>query len=183
MDKNALKRLIIPYTRDGEWECDYDLRGVIRFIRQQEEDCGAIDLDPDFQRGHVWTSAQQEAWLIHILRGGKSGRRIFFNHPGWKSGYNGIMELIDGKQRIEAIRAFLNNEVTLWGYTYKELCPDATTARLVMRHCTIKINVNTLKTREEVLHWYLEMNDGGTPHTEAELQKVRDMLRAERTWN
>ncbi len=182
MSKSLAKRLVVPYTRDGAWECDYDLRGVIRFIRAQEEDHVAIDLDPDFQRGHVWTSAQQEAWLIHILRGGKNGRRIFFNHPGWQGNYKGVMQLIDGKQRIEAIRAFLNNEVTPWGYTYKELCPDLTTRRLVLSRNTIRINVNTLKTREEVLQWYLEMNDGGTPHTSEELEKVRTMLREERSW-
>lgn len=176
------KRVIVPYTRDGAWECDYDLRGVIHFIRQQEEDRIAIDLDPDFQREHVWTPFQQEAWLIHILRGGKNGRRIFFNHPGWQGSYKGVMQLIDGKQRIEAIRAFLNNEVTLWGYTYRELCPNFDAMRYLMSRNTMRLNVNTLKTREEILQWYLEMNDGGTPHTPEELEKVRLMLREERSW-
>ena len=40
-------------------------------------------------------------------------------------------------------------------------------------------HVNDLKTRAEVLKWYLEMNTGGTPHTSDEISKVRDMLAAE----
>ena len=33
---------------------------------------GTIDLDPDFQRPHVWTDAQQEAFIEHVLRGGRN---------------------------------------------------------------------------------------------------------------
>ena len=37
-------------------------------------------------------------------------------------------------------------------------------------------NVNNLKTKKEVLKWYLEMNTGGTVHTKDELNKVKGML-------
>jgi hypothetical protein len=40
-------------------------------------------------------------------------------------------------------------------------------------------HVNDLKTREEVLIWYLEMNSGGTPHTKEELDRVKRMLEKE----
>jgi hypothetical protein len=40
--------------------------------------------------------------------------------------------------------------------------------------------VNDLKTEAEVLRWYLEINAGGTPHTEEELDKVRKMLKKAR---
>ena len=35
-----------------------------------------IDLDPDFQRAHVWAEAQQIAYVEYQLRGGISGKDI-----------------------------------------------------------------------------------------------------------
>jgi len=39
--------------------------------------------------------------------------------------------------------------------------------------------MNDLKTRAEVLQWYIEFNAGGTPHTEAEINRVRELLKKE----
>jgi len=36
--------------------------------------------------------------------------------------------------------------------------------------------VNNLKTRKEVLQWYIEFNSGGTVHTDAEIQRVKKLL-------
>ena len=44
---------------------------------------------------------------------------------------------------------------------------------------TSKLNINTLPTRAAVLQWYLEMNAGGTPHADAEIERVRGLLAAE----
>ena len=43
-------------------------------------------------------------------------------------------------------------------------------------HITLKVHINNLKTKKEVLTWYLEMNTGGTVHTDDELDRVRKML-------
>lgn len=173
-----LKTIIKPYVRHGNWECDYDLHRVLPFLVDQAKYYPA-DYDPPFQRGHVWTTAQQEAWITHFFRAGESGRRIFFNMPGWQGDGSGVLLLIDGKQRLEAIRAFMNNEIKAFGKTYAELTPNKAAHRYLMSRNHIRINVNTLKTRAEVLTWYLQMNDGGTPHTFSELRKVKDMLRKE----
>ena len=173
-----LKTILTPYVRNGHWQCDYDLHRVIPFLVEQAKFCTA-DYDPPFQRGHVWTKGQQERWITHIFRGGETGRRIFLNMPGWQGDDSGVLELIDGKQRIEAIRAFMNNEIKAFGKTYAELTPNKIAHRYLMSRNHIQINVNTLRTRAEVLTWYLQMNDGGTPHTFSELLKVKDMLRKE----
>ena len=41
---------------------------------------------------------------------------------------------------------------------------------------TMRFFVNDLKTRKEVLQWYVDLNAGGTVHTEAEIDKVRKLL-------
>ena len=37
-------------------------------------------------------------------------------------------------------------------------------------------HVNDLKTKKEVLQWYIEMNTGGTPHSQEEILRVKNML-------
>lgn len=42
-----------------------------------------LDLDPDFQRGHVWSQQQQIKYVEYVLRGGNLNRHIIFNCPGF----------------------------------------------------------------------------------------------------
>ena len=36
--------------------------------------------------------------------------------------------------------------------------------------------VNNLQTKKEELQWYVDMNAGGTPHTNAEIERVKKMI-------
>ncbi len=94
-------RDIPQFTSDGNWRAEYSLANAVRTIREWMDD-SKLDIDPDFQRLHVWTESQQIAWLEFFFRGGKSGRDIYFNHPGWQRMYEGEFLLVDGKQRIQA---------------------------------------------------------------------------------
>lgn len=164
---------IPKFTRDGSWECDYSLDSAVEFIDELVERDG-LDLDPDFQRAHVWTESQQVAWIEFILRGGKTGRVLYFNHPGWQKDYKTTdigMVIVDGKQRLQAARRFINNDIKVFG-SFKHEYKDS----LRLQGSTLKINVNTLQTRREVITWYLEMNSGGTPHTSYEIERVRQLL-------
>lgn len=40
----------------------------------------------------------------------------------------------------------------------------------------MKVNVNDLKTKREVLEWYVQMNAGGTPHSPEEIERVRRLM-------
>lgn len=159
---------IPQFTRDGNWECDYPLDRLHAFIVESQEKFG-LNLDPDFQRAHVWIEEQQIAWLEFFLRGGKTGRVIYLNQADWPSSH-GEFVCVDGKQRIEAVRRFVANEIPAFGTLYKEFTDK-------LRVCqTMRVNVNSLTTRAEVIQWYIEMNAGGTPHTAAEIERVRKLL-------
>lgn len=141
---------------------------------KREVDELKLDLDPDFQRPHVWTKKQQIAYIEYGLRGGASGRDLYFNHPGWMDNWKGDFVIVDGKQRLEAVRAFLRNEVRAFGFLFREF-----SGRLGLTGPSFIVNIATLRTRAELLRWYLAINVGGTPHAPAEIEKVRDMLTAE----
>lgn len=41
---------------------------------------------------------------------------------------------------------------------------------------SIKVNINNLKSKKEVLQWYIDMNAGGTPHTNEEINRIKKMI-------
>jgi hypothetical protein len=133
-----------------------------------------LDMSPDFQRPHVWTEAQQIAYVEFMLRNPQSGKYIYFNHPGWmkSSMMDGQMLLIDGKQRITAALKFLDNEIPAYGVYYK----DFTGFKHIPTDIDFEFNVMTMQTRKEILQWYIDFNSGGTIHKPSEIQKVRDLL-------
>lgn len=166
-------RDIPQLTSVGSWECDFNIDTVWDQLQKWQEETPHLDLNPDFQRGHVWTEEQQIAWMQFILRGGKTSRILYFNHPGWMRDWRGPFVIVDGKQRVEAVRRFLQNEIPVFG-SYRREFTD--TLRIMQ---TLRINVNDLRHRSDVLQWYLEFNSGGTPHAKEEIDRVRELLKAE----
>ena len=177
MTKITRFRDIPLFTREASYQVDYPMDHFIRYI-DDEVTTMNLQLCPDFQRGHVWTEKQQIAYLEFFLRGGKTGRDIYFNCPSWhrpvKEGAYDDYVCVDGLQRITAFRRFLNNEIKVFG-SYRNEFTDS--PRLL--NDTIRLHVNDLKTRREVLQWYIDMNAGGTPHTKKEITRVTQLLHVE----
>lgn len=135
-----------------------------------------VDLDPDFQRVHVWTESQQVRYVEYILRGGPHSKDILFNSINWnaRGGDPEVIQLVDGKQRLEAARKFMRNELRVFG-SYRREFTDW------MRHtASFDFFVNDLDSRAEVLQWYLDLNAGGVVHTKEEIDKVRELLAREK---
>ena len=62
---------IPTFISSGNYEIDVPLDFIKRQLKRFEEDYG-LELNPDFQRGNVWTKEQQIAWLEFFFRGGKT---------------------------------------------------------------------------------------------------------------
>ena len=152
---------------------DYLEEMIDRYI-----DTHNLIMNSDFQRGHIWTKDQQVKYVEWILRGGFSGKDIFFNKSDWmafRGDSNLPMVLVDGLQRLTAVLKFLKDDIEIFGNNKRSDFED----RPSMTEATLKFHINNLKTRAEVLQWYLDFNSGGTIHTEDELNKVRKLLKAE----
>lgn len=166
---------IPSFTRDGSYEVDTPPERLLVNI-QEHIDNDRLDIDPDFQRAHVWTRSQQKAYIEFFLRRGRTARVIYLNNPSWhmraKTDYNDFV-LVDGKQRLQAWKDFYAGAFKVFG-SYQHEFTDR-----IRQINTMKINVNDLQTKAEVLQWYLDFNSGGTPHTNAELNKVRKLLKKE----
>lgn len=160
-------------TNKANYKVDVGFKYFSKTINQYIEEYGLI-LYPEFQRGHVWTEEQQEKYIEYVLKGGTSGKEIFFNKPSWhckaKTEYDDFV-CVDGLQRITATQRFIHNEIKVFGSYYREF-----EDRIRVLPATMILNVNDLKTEKEVLQWYVDMNSGGTPHTSEEIEKVKKMI-------
>ena len=158
------------YVIDMWWEW------MEKWLEDHDKDMG-IELDPDFQRGHVWSREQQIAYVEHCLRGGRSTSMLHWNCHDWNECTGKYpITLVDGKQRLTAVRDFMNNEFPAFGTRYGEFNGRM---RAVGGGASFRFHINDLATRTDMLKWYLELNAGGVVHTNEELDKVREMLEKE----
>jgi hypothetical protein len=144
-----------------------------------------VDLDPPFQRVHRWTDEQRRLFCEYVLCGGETGKVLIFAQTGeraWEMGrdykYQNYV-LVDGKQRLESVRRLVRGELRVFprperpeGYLWEELGDGFTRMTTARFHFRLVV----LPTYADILRLYLKFNAGGTPHTPAELDKVRDML-------
>ena len=75
---------------------------------------------------------------------------------------------------MTAMLRFVRNEIPAFGTLYRDYGDE------LPRSLALEFMVNNLKTRAEVLQWYLEINSGGGVHSEEELARVRELLARER---
>lgn len=170
-----LLRDIPQFIHGGSYAVHISWSYLRDHIRAHVSERPCLDLDPDFQRAHVWTEAQQIAYVEYCLRGGESGRDLWFNCAGWMRDSRGPYVIVDGKQRLEAVRRFLDDEIPAFGHQLSDYGD-----KLRPMEPAFIWHVNNLPTRAEVLEWYLQLNSGGTVHTPDELARVQELLRLER---
>jgi len=168
-------------TKRAAYHVNSDLWYLEENIKRFKEEYN-LDIDPDFQRAHVWSEEKQIAFVEYLLKGGQMSNRLLFNYPDWMGrmeSLNDTMVLVDGKQRLEAMLKFKRDELPVFGHTFSKW----EDARVACRNVMIDIYINDLNTREEVLQWYIDLNAGGVVHTEEEINKVEEMLKQEKENN
>lgn len=184
MDNATLNAIVRPLS-SPRYEVDIGLARLQQMLDNFSQDYGGLELEPDFQRGHVWLPAQQQHFIENMMRGivSTAGLVIQFNCPNWNdSGYSGELpkglQCLDGLQRITAVKAWFDGKVKPFDLSLEDLKGSLfDPARMTYR---FRLAVYDFQTREALLSHYLDLNAGGTPHSEAELARVRDLLASAR---
>lgn len=167
---------IPQFTREAPYKVDVCWGYLKKYMEGQAQDGLKIDLDPDFQRGHVWSKDKQIAYIEFALRGGTSAQDLYFNCPGYSAGELGEYVLVDGKQRLTAVLDFLDDRVPVFG---GHRFSDFADRLRALGNPSFRWRINDLRTRAEVLQWYLDLNTGGVVHTKEEIGKVKRLLAKE----
>ena len=148
---------------------DHDMRYLSELVKDPEF---PWDLDPDYQRGHVWTLRQRELFLGHVIENGQTPLV-------WvEEGAHGLgpYRVIDGKQRIMSFLMFIEGTVAAElsdgrKISYRDF------DEIDRRFCpSIRVALVHFGTRAEELRFYLKLNRGGSVHTDEEIDRVRALL-------
>lgn len=142
---------------------------------QRYIDTHHLNLNPWFQRGHVWTMEQRVKYMEHLLHGNQSANIIMFNKPYWmkwskKEHHDLEMTIIDGLQRLTTVLMFVEDKLEVFG----QVCSQFGSLRLCP--VSLKFAISSIIDEKELVEWYLRLNSAGTIHTEEELQRVKSRL-------
>ena len=119
---------------------------------------------------------QQIAFVEYVLRGGKISE-LLFNTKGNYANTSEDFVCVDGLQRLTALLLFLDDKLPIFGGHTRSQIEGID---ILLRGLHLSFRINELLTRKAVLQWYLELNTGGTPHTDSEIGRVRDLLKKEK---
>lgn len=125
---------------------------------------------PGYQRSLVWNVEQKRALIESIFLGNPIGDVVINEKTKDKNG-NLNVRVIDGQQRINAIRCFFNGEFKVFDKLVNEFKYwDLRTILDYRVYSYVGKNISI----EDELSIYIARNNGGTIHSKSEIQKAID---------
>jgi hypothetical protein len=134
---------------------------------------GELETSPAFQRGSVWTLEQKQEWIKSIMDRLPLPAIFINEHQYGKGAYGDKIVIIDGKQRVEAILGFINNEFPVNGEYYKD---QDDLFKRGFQQAGIPIVTCQFETEKECIELYVRLLTTGTQHTTEEIEKARGLL-------
>lgn len=138
---------------------------------------GHLELEPDFQRGHVWSDEQRIRYVEAFVRR-IADCKIIFNSPAWSSDkVRGdiaphVVQCVDGLQRLTSIRKFMAGDLAVFGgLKAQDLLQTAFSPRRL--GANIQVCVYEFHWRSELLSFYIQHNSGGSVHSTEEIERVQ----------
>ena len=151
-----------------------------------------VDISQDYQRGLVWTGEQKVNLIRSVLMGIPIGNLIV-NDRHLARNYASVFgtakgfSLIDGKQRLTALAEFMQDGFAVPGAWFDAAdvngdwdgVSDVLFSQFspVMRRYVVNTTIGVshchLGSVEEERGLYLQVNTGGTAHTEEEMNQAR----------
>lgn len=168
--RKSLREIVGLFPR-ACYQVDCNWKYLEKMIADQKKELG-LDIDPVFQRAHVWTEKQQIDYVEYSMLGGELAKSLTFAAVGWRSISNlSWYALVDGKQRLEAVRKYLRNELPVFGRLYAD--HDDVGFSLP---CSFGWRVVEVDSPRDCAKIYLALNRGGTPHTAEDIAKAEQAL-------
>jgi hypothetical protein len=131
-----------------------------------------VDFDVDYQRDHVWTLADKEALIDSIFNNIEIGKFVFVQRD---FGFVGkLFEIIDGKQRLTALREFYEDRFKYKGFYFSQLHPSDKNA---FETHPVTYGYLTNPTREAILDTFIKLNTTGRPMENKDIENAKKLLK------
>ena len=139
-------------------------------------DGSGMDLDPDYQRGHVWAHEQKVALIDSVFRNIDIGKFTVIRKP-FRENRDHYYEMLDGKQRFTALMEFFEDRFQYRGLYFSEL---HWRDQNHFENYSVSYAETEPLTDEQKYHYFLKLNVSGRPVDPAHIEKVEKMLEAEK---
>lgn len=133
-----------------------------------------VDMDPYYQRGYVWEQEDKELLIDSIFSNIRIGELVFAKRDYETCQSSGCLyEILDGKQRLDALRGYYENRYPYHGYYFNDL---GARDRHVFLERTIPVADLIRPDEETILRCFLMLNRAGKRMDAAHLSSVEAML-------
>ena len=173
---------------EAAYSVDVAIKRLEAFLAGQDAQLqtvgGGLEMEPDFQRGHVWSQDQRSRYVESVLRG-QAPTRLLFNSPNYVGSHGSVggdlprnvMQCVDGLQRTAALIGYAQGHVKAFGRT----AADFESGPFGAGRLRVQFVVYQFEFRNDLLQFYLDINGGGVVHTQEELDRVRALMSAPKT--
>jgi len=163
------------FEEDEDIFINYSQRDLISLIGKMSDEHG-IDLNPEYQRGLVWTHSQKISLIDSIFKNVDIGKFSVIRRP-WGNDNNKpitpkLYEMLDGKQRLTAIWEYYCGGFKYKGKYFYELHPRD---RNHFKHYGISYAETNPMTDEQKYRYFLKLNTTGVPISEEHMDRVRKL--------
>lgn len=170
-EQESIERL----EEDQDVHFNYQQRDLISLINMMLRDYG-IDLEPEYQRGNVWSKKQKYDLIDSVFRNVDIGKFAVIKRP-WGDNPNvpatpKLYEMLDGKQRLTALFEYYTGRFKYRGLHYYELCHRD---KGHFKHYSVSYAESAPLTKEQKYRYFLKLNTTGTPVDINHIKKVREL--------
>lgn len=137
-----------------------------------------VDMNPEYQRELVWELEDKQKLIHSIFNNIDIGKFVFIkrDYDSRKNATPHLMEILDGKQRLTAIKDFWEDRFQYNGFYYSQLHP-----RDQSHFDSFLISMAEVSnpTKEQIYRYFLRLNTSGKPIAQSHLDKVAGLLHGE----
>jgi hypothetical protein len=129
---------------------------------------------PEYQRDLVW-SPENEVNLIDTMLKGMPVGLFIFNKKHTEDYADSWINVVDGQQRLNTIKKFMNDEITdSFGRCYSDI---SSIERSRFNNISISVVIMDDASEKDEIKAYIQANDTGINHTREEIQKAYELLK------
>lgn len=128
-----------------------------------------INMSPDYQRDIVWELSDKQLLIDSIFKNVDIGKFVFsFNGYALERMY----DIVDGKQRLNAIIEYYENRFPYKGKYYNDL--SFRDKQFILNYPVVKSIIKEA-TREDILRLFIMLNTTGRRMDKSHLDEVKEM--------
>ena len=157
------------FTQNEDLRISFQNRTVYSILHAYYS--GGIDMNPSYQRELVWDEADKVALIDSIFHQVDIGKFVMVSLPYAPGG--AWVEILDGKQRLNALVEFYENRFPYKGKFYNEL---HWRDRVHFEGYSIAWADCPEMSENQKLRYFLMLNTGGRAVSAEHLDKIRDMV-------